>query len=252
MKMMKKLLYIITLFTFSVGIGQSENLFDQGKEHYKNGTYQEAISSWMQILDKGEASASLYFNLGNAHYKLNNIGPSIFYYEKALQLAPNDSEIKNNLAFAENARIDAIEPLPQSIFTKWHQSIANIFSFDGWAITAIVFSILFAILFLSYYFSATERRKRLYFASSSVVLLLLITAFSMAYLTHRDYEQTQMAIIFADQLDVKSEPTMGSNPVFTLHEGTKVQITSKDGDWLRILLADGKDGWVPASDLKQL
>lgn len=249
---MKKLLYIITLFTFSVGIGQSENLFDQGKEHYKNGTYQEAISSWMQILDKGEASASLYFNLGNAHYKLNNIGPSIFYYEKALQLAPNDSEIKNNLAFAENARIDAIEPLPQSIFTKWHQSIANIFSFDGWAITAIVFSILFAILFLSYYFSATERRKRLYFASSSVVLLLLITAFSMAYLTHRDYEQTQMAIIFADQLDVKSEPTMGSNPVFTLHEGTKVQITSKDGDWLRILLADGKDGWVPASDLKQL
>ena len=45
---------------------------------------------------------------------------------------------------------------------------------------------------------------------------------------------------------------MGSNVAFTLHEGTKVQISAQDGNWFRITLADGKDGWIPASDLKQL
>lgn len=249
---MKKLLYVVTLLIFSFATSQNNDLFEQGKEHYKNGTYQEAIGSWMEILDNGEASASLYFNLGNAHYKLNHIGPSIYYYEKALQLAPNDQDIKNNLAFAENARIDAIEPLPQSIFKKWHNSIANIFTFDGWAIISVIFSIAFVALFLGYYFSSTERRKRLLFAGSSIVALFLIMALIMAFYTNRHQQKTQLAIIFADELEVKSEPTMGSNPVFTLHEGTKVQITAEDGDWYRILLVDGKDGWVPASDLKQL
>lgn len=252
MEMMKKLLYVVTLLIFSFATSQNNDLFEQGKEHYKNGTYQEAIGSWMEILDNGEASASLYFNLGNAHYKLNHIGPSIYYYEKALQLAPNDQDIKNNLAFAENARIDAIEPLPQSIFKKWHNSIANIFTFDGWAIISVIFSIAFVALFLGYYFSSTERRKRLLFAGSSIVALFLIMALIMAFYTNRHQQKTQLAIIFADELEVKSEPTMGSNPVFTLHEGTKVQITAEDGDWYRILLVDGKDGWVPASDLKQL
>lgn len=126
------LLLIFMMFSISFSaFSQNEKLFDQGKELYKNGKYQQAINSWMQILENGEASSELYFNIGNAQYKLNQIGPSIYYYEKALQLSPNDSDIKNNLAFAENARIDAIEPLPQSVFTKWYNNIAHTFTFDG-------------------------------------------------------------------------------------------------------------------------
>lgn len=84
---MKKLLYLLILLVSFSSFGQSENLFEQGKELYKNGKYQQAITAWMQILDKGEHSAELYFNLGNAQYKLNHIGPSVYYYEKALQLS---------------------------------------------------------------------------------------------------------------------------------------------------------------------
>src|SRR5690606_29999626 len=193
---MKKLLYILILFVSFTSIGQNNTLFDQGKELYKNGKYQQAINAWMQILDKGEHSAELYFNLGNAQYKLNHIGPSIYYYEKALQLSPNDSDIKNNLAFAENARIDAIEPLPQSIFTKWYKNIADTFTYDGWAAAAILFSIIFVALFLLYYFSYTEKRKRIFFAISMVSALFLVATITMAFLTYRDYSKNQPAIIF--------------------------------------------------------
>ncbi|QAA83245.1 tetratricopeptide repeat protein [Aequorivita sp. H23M31] len=249
---MKKLLFLSILFFSIFGFGQNEKLFDQGKELYKNGKYQQAINSWMQILENGQASAELYFNIGNAQYKLNQIGPSIYYYEKALQLQPNDSDIKNNLAFAENARIDAIEPLPQSVFSKWYENVATTFTFDGWAIAGVIFSIVFVGLFLLYYFSYSERRKRLLFATSILAVLLMVGTVTMAFLTYGDYSNNQPAIIFSTQSEVKSEPSMGSNSAFVLHEGTKVQITAQDGNWYRIALADGKDGWIPASDLKQL
>jgi len=249
---MKKLLYLSILLFSILSFGQNDKLFDQGKELYKNGKYQQAINSWMQILENGQTSSELYFNIANAQYKLNQIGPSIYYYEKALQLSPNDSDIKTNLAFAENARIDAIEPLPQSVFTKWYNNIADIFTYDGWAILAVGFSIVFVILFLLYYFSYTEKRKRLLFATSILSILLLLGAVTMAFLTYGDYSKNQPAIIFASQIEVKSEPSMGSSSAFVLHEGTKVQILAQDGNWFRISLADGKDGWIPASDLKQL
>ena len=108
----QKKLFILTMMFFLSfsAFAQNTALFDQGKELYKNGKYQQAINAWMQILESGHHSAELYFNLGNAQYKLNHIGPSVYYYEKALQLAPNDADIKNNLAFAENARIDEPDP----------------------------------------------------------------------------------------------------------------------------------------------
>tara|TARA_R110002012_G_scaffold42572_6_gene115875 strand:+ start:46812 stop:47567 length:756 start_codon:yes stop_codon:yes gene_type:complete len=249
---MKKLLYILVLIVSFSAFSQNETLFEQGKELYKNGKYQQAINSWMKIVENGEHSAELYFNLGNAQYKLNHIGPSIYYYEKALQLSPNDQDIKNNLAFAENARIDSIEPLPQTVFSKWYTSISSIFTFEGWAVLAVALSLSFVALFLFYYFAFSERKKRLLFVSSMCAGLLLIASLTLAFFTYGDYSKNQPAIIFASEIDVKTEPSMGSNVAFTLHEGTKVQILAQDGNWFRITLADGKDGWIPATDLKQL
>lgn len=249
---MKRFFYLFLLLIPFLTFSQTLKWFDQGKEQYKNGKYQEAIDSWMRIVENGEHSPELYFNIGNAHYRLNHIGPSIYYYEKALQLSPNDQDIKNNLAFAENARIDSIEPLPSTIFSKWYENIAGIFTFNGWAVLAVVFSLLFVALFLLYYFSFTERRKRLLFASSMFAGVFLLGSLILAFMTYSDYSKNQPAIIFASEIEVKTEPSMGSNSAFVLHEGTKVQIVAQDGNWFRISLPDGKDGWIPASDLKHL
>tara|TARA_R110002072_G_scaffold22615_1_gene79273 strand:- start:91754 stop:92503 length:750 start_codon:yes stop_codon:yes gene_type:complete len=249
---MKKLIYISVLLVFGSVFGQNGPLFEQGKERYKEGKFQEAVDSWMKILNSGEHSANLYFNLGNAHYKLNNIGPSIYYYEKALQLDPNDSDIKTNLAFAEHAKIDAIEPLPKTVFAKWYATTSGILSFNGWAIAAVAFSVLFTILFLTYYFSVSERKKRLLFGGALFSILFLIISLAMAFQIQSDTRKDKPAIIFAESIEVKSEPNMGSELAFVLHEGTKVQIIDQDESWVRIELSNGKDGWIPLSDIKQL
>ena len=105
---MKNLVIICIFLIAALAGAQDVVLFDQGKENYKGEDYNQAIQDWKTILEHGNHSASLYFNIANAHYKLNEVGPSIYYYEKALQLAPKDRGIKTNLAFAENAKIDAM------------------------------------------------------------------------------------------------------------------------------------------------
>lgn len=253
--MMRKIVHILCLFLYltgSVAFAQDQSKFEAGKEAYKNENFQQAIDHWKTILDKGEHSAALYFNLGNAHYKLNNIGPSIFYYEKARQMDPFDADIKNNLAFAENARIDVIEPLPQTVFRTWYKNVSGVFDYNGWAINAIVFSFLFVLLFLLYYYAASERRKRLLFAVSMAIMFFLVVSVVLAFLTFSDHQKDNPAIIFTEEVEVRDAPSVGGEVNFLLHEGTKVQLLERDSDWVRIRLEDGKDGWMPIADLKEL
>ncbi len=243
---------VIFLFFTAINFAQNGPLFEQGKSLYKAGNQQEAVTSWLKIIDNKQHSAELYFNIANAHYKLNNIGPSIYYYEKALLLAPNNSDIKNNLAFAENAKVDAIEPLPKTIFYKWYHIVSEVLTFDGWAYVTVLFSVCFVLFFLVYYFSYSERRKRLFFAAAAFSILLVGMSISMAYSTYGDAIKNQPAVIFAEIIEVREAPNLGSEISFTLHEGTKVQMEEKDADWVLIQIANGKEGWIPYSDLKEL
>ena len=245
-------IFIFLMIISNQSYSQNKSLFEQGKSLYKAEKYQEAITSWMKILDHEKHSSELYFNLGNAHYKLNNIGPSIYYFEKALLLAPNDPDIKNNLSFAENAKVDAIDPLPKTIFYKWYHSISDLLTFDGWAYTSVFMGIVFVVCFLVYYFSYSEIIKRIFFVSSTISIFFLGMSLSMAFSTYEDAINNNPAIIFAESTDVREAPNLRSEISFMLHEGTKVQILERDVDWGLIEIANGKEGWIPLTDLKEL
>lgn len=249
---MKKALYILLFFVHALFFAQVEEAFELGNNLYKEGNYEAAALQWESILEKEMHSSELYFNLGNTYYKLNNIGASIYYFEKALQLAPGDRDIKNNLSFAQNQLIDAIEPLPKSIFSKWYHNTIGLFSYDVWAIIAVVLAFIFVALFISYYYTQQSSKKRLFFSASLSVLFLGIVTFAFAYITFSNALQISEAIIFSERVSVKNEPTNRSDAAFYLHEGTKVKIIDEDGDWYRIELVDGNDGWILKNDLKVL
>ena len=150
---MKHYIYILSfLFTSSI-FAQNQDLFEEANTYYNDGKFAEAIDNYQAILESGQHSADLYFNLANANYKLNNIAPSIYYYEKALQLAPNDPDIKNNMAFAQNMTIDAIDVIPDAGLSKLLNTTTHKMSFDTWAIVSVSLVFCFVILFLIYYFS---------------------------------------------------------------------------------------------------
>lgn len=245
----------MTIVVFLVSIlclAQNDQLFEKGNSFYNQEKYQEAINAYTVILESGQESASLYYNLANANYKLSNIGQSIYYYEKALELKPNDEDIKNNLAFANNATIDAIDVIPEGVISRTINGFTNMFSFDSWAWIAVLCVIIFVVLFLLYYTAHVSSKKRLFFLGSWISLLITVFAVVFAFKQYSHFANNQYAIIFAQESIVKSEPNLRSEEVFELHEGTKVKVTETVNDWRKIKLADGKIGWIPATDLKEL
>ena len=249
---MKYVIYIATLLLTGLTFAQNESLFEQGNKLYNEGNYEEAIVKYESILNTGNHSAELYFNLGNAHYKLNHIAPSIYNYEKALLLKPNDQEIKNNIGFAQNMTIDAVETIPQVGFTKFVNNTSKSMSFEHWGFSAITLVVLFVVLFLTYYFAYSPGRKRLAFIGSMVTLMLSFMALALAYHNYGLMKNDRPAIVFAEETQVKSEPNLRSNEAFVLHEGTKVQVLDTVNNWKKIKLADGKTGWIPQDDIKML
>lgn len=249
---MKQILYIIS-FLFSFGLfAQNNALFEKANALYNEGKYAEAIDHYEAILETDKHSADLYYNLANAHYKLNNIAPSIYYFEKAKLLNPNDLDIVNNIAFAKNMTIDAIDVIPDAGFSKLLSSITNKMSFDAWAKTAVVLVFCFVILFLAYYLAYSTLSKRLTFISSSTALILAILALLFAFYKYNLDKNDNPAIIFAQESKVKSNPNSRSEESFRLHEGTKVQVLETYEDWKKIELSDGKVGWVLSDDIKTL
>ena len=248
---MKSVIYIVIFFLGYFGNGQSN--FNQGNTFYNEGKYQEAIATYEAILDTGKHSAELYFNLANAYYKTNQIAPSVYYYEKALQLKPNDPDIKNNLSFAQNMTIDAIDVIPEVGINRFIKSVTNVLSFDNWAKLSVLLVVLFVSLFLGYYFSLTTYKKRLLFLSSFTTLFLALVALTFAFQKYNYDQRNKPAIVFASQAEIKTEPNLRSENAFNLHEGTKVQILENyDGNWVRIEIADGKTGWIASEDIKAL
>lgn len=250
---MKAVFFIISfLFTSLVIADQGPSLFEEGNALYNEGKYAEAIDKYMAILESEKHSADLYFNLGNAHYKLNNIAPSIYYYEKALQLDPNDKDINNNIAFARNMTIDAIDVIPEAGFSRLVKGITNTFSFDIWARVSIALVFCFVLLFLVYYFAFSTLVKRLSFIGSLVSLFLVCVTLAFAFHKYNLDKKDNPAIIFTQEAKVKSDPNVRSDEVFRLHEGTKVQVVNSYNNWKKIELSDGKTGWIVSEDIRLL
>ena len=229
-----------------------EALFQSANDHYAQARYAEAISDYEKILDQDLVSAAIYYNLANAHYKLNNVGETVYYFEKALQLAPGDPDIRNNAAFAENMKIDAIEKLPENTVKKWVDNTLSLLTFDGWAITSIVTLSLFVLLFLGYYFSYITLRKRVFFITAISSILLAVVSLSFAYTAFAKAQSDQPAIVFVPEVTIKSEPSPNSPTAFTLHEGTKVMVLETIESWKRIQIVDGQVGWIEETDIKLL
>lgn len=250
---MKKIIYILVLLVSTIAAAQNSKLFEQGNKMYNDGKFQDAIQMYESILDSGEHSAELYFNLANSYYKLNRIAPSIYFYEKATQLSPNDQDIKNNLSYANNMTIDAIETIPEMGLSRLLNNTINSFSFDVWAKLSVAMIVLFAMLFLAYYFSFSTIKKRLAFLGSIAALFLALIALSFAFQKYGYVQKDNPAIVFVQESEVKNDPNLRSESVFMLHEGTKVQILEIYNDsWTKIKIADGKTGWIVSQDIKAL
>lgn len=250
---MKKIIVLLLVLSSSILSSQNtQELFSKANSLYKKGNYLKAIELYNKIENSGNISSELYYNLGNCNYKLNNVAPSIYNYEKALQLDPLNEDAQNNLIIAKKLTLDRIEELPKSIFQKLNNQYLSKISYNAWAVISIILSFITAILFLLFYFSHTPSKKRLFFSTSVLSFLLLVLSLTVTYSQFKQTKNNIQAIIFPEEIHVKNAPTSDAEEVFILHEGTKVTVLDVVDQWKKIKLADGKIGWMLSKNLKEL
>ena len=249
---MKYLITLICLAIATIGWGQDQDNFDKATTLYQKGDYTQAAAVYSLILKSGKESSALYYNLGNTYYKLNNVPESIYYYEKALQLDPENTDAKNNLIFANQMKVDAITPLPKTWVRQLSDGIVGLFSAHTWAVLSIIGVFAFVLSFLLYYFVERTALKRTFFSLMLVFLFFAVGSYTLAHFCHKQVSQTQYAILFDKTVRVFSDANAYSSEVMQLHEGTKVEIIEDTKDWVKIRLVNGKTGWTKVSSLRKL
>lgn len=155
---------------------------------YQKGNYQQAIRDYEEILNNYGVSAEVYYNLGNAYYRTDNITKAVLNYERAHLLSPGDEDISFNLQFARSKTIDKITPESEMFFVTWWKALVNFTSVDCWAKTGIIAIIMALVLVLVYLFGPHIVLRKIGFFGGIffVAVFLLSNLFA--------YQQRQMLI----------------------------------------------------------
>ena len=221
-----------------------ESSWQSANQFYSDGNYEDAVNQYESILNSGYESSELYFNLGNAYFKLNQIPSAILYYEKARKLAPEDEQINFNLALANSRIVDKMEPLPEFFLRTWWKGARDIFSSNRWAGTGIFFFILALISAAVFIISTQVIQRKISFWAGVVFLGFMMISLTFSYSSYHEYSRQTSGIIFTPTVTVKSSPSDGSVDLFVIHEGTKVLVTDRVENWCEVKLANGNVGWV--------
>ncbi len=239
------LLLLIPLSASAVTKERADSAYAQ--EHY-----QQAIADYEALLKSG-VSADIYYNLGNAYYRTDNITKAILNYERALLLSPGDDDIRFNLQMARSKTIDKITPQSEMFFVTWYHSLVNLMSVDAWARTALFTLAIAIVLVLLYLFSDRMWLRKLgFFGALALVIVFLLSnlfAFQQKHkLTHRTG-----AIVITSAAAVKSTPSKNGTDLFILHEGTCVTMTDQSmREWKEIRMADGRKGWIETRQIETI
>ena len=245
------LFILLSLFAFMGKAQESVDAwFEQANAAYNMGNYDSAKIIYEKILATDMESVPLYYNLGNAYYKMHEYPLAIYYYEKALKIDPSNEEVQTNLAIANHAIVDKIEPVPQSFIVRgWRNARASLSGNQRAWCSIVFFALLLVSLFLFLRSRKVGLRKLGFFAGLVFLLAFGLSVVFAAQLKVASEKQDQ-AILMMPTVTVKSSPSETSVDLFVLHEGTKVSILETADGWCKIKIANGSVGWLMEDSMR--
>lgn len=217
-------------------------LFIDGTQAYKAGEYKAAAQSFEAIATLGVKNPDLFYNIGNAYLKSDDLGHAVLWYERARRLAPRDPDLLFNLAHAQGLVKDKIESsLNVTDILFFWQGLISLKWLQFLALGSSLFFFLWAGV-LQY------KQKKVFSGTGTLIFILFCFLFLVVCLeTHRiraDHE----AVIVSQTVTVRSGTMETATPLFDLHAGTKVKVFGEKPGYLKIQVAKGKMGWVAKKD----
>lgn len=250
---MKKIFAYITLSLLSLNMFSADvdALADSAQNYFMQTRYAEAVVLYDSICRMGYSSSDLYYNMGNCYYRLNEIPYSVYYYEKSLMLNPSNSDAEFNLNIANRSLKQVVEVLPKPFYERWGTAVLGIMGTDAWTIFNIIMLALVLAGIALYLFMGSIALRKLGFSVAVIAFVLFILTAICAYKSSVMITENNYAVVF-EQSMVKSSPNADAVNSFEIFEGLKVNVVDSANGMYNIRLADGKEGWIDANDVKLL
>lgn len=250
-----KTLMLTLLLMIPIASSAAENypdsLWNAANEAYAQERWEDAVNDYTAIAEASMESAPLWCNLGSAWYKSGNLGKAILCYERALKLDPSYEDARYDLELLNAMKLDRLESVPELILATWMKNLGRTLDSDSWAVCFLVFLVLTLAMVLLFILGSSATSRRAGFFTGVVCLLLAVASLSFSLWQKNEYMKADKAIIMKPVSSVKSSPSGDSaKDLFVLHEGTKVQVLDNVGGWSNIELSDGRQGWLPSSDIE--
>mgnify|MGYP003340999405 CR=1 FL=1 len=234
---------LLNLNLFSEQKLNYKKLADSASTLYKNGKFDQTLTIYKSIIESGCESWKLHFNLANCYFKMNKLGLAIAHYEKALKINPESEDVKLNLDIVSNHVVDKIKTKDLFIENEIRNYFVYKFNTEHWAIITIL-CLAMSIIFFSFYFlSVTVKMKRLGFWMGISFLIFFIISFALGKIEVNDKNELANAVVIEPQADLFENPDHNSKKI-TLHDGTRMKILQKEGEWINIQLSNGNEGWL--------
>ena len=222
-------------------------LWEKGNEAFAAGQWQNALNYYQMIEGENLQSADLYYNIGNTYFKMDDPAHAILYFERALKCDPSHADAAHNLSIATQMTLDRVDAVPEFILIGWFRNLRQSFSADTWATLTLVLLALAGILLLVFRNGASQALRKVSFIVACVLFAVTIGTFIFSLQQKHDMMREDSAIVIAPVCPVKSSPAEGGKTVFMLHEGTKIKLLDQVGDWSKVEIADGRQGWAQVS-----
>ena len=218
--------------------------FKSAGELYDAGKYADAAAVYEKI---APPTAAVFFNLGNAHFRLESLGHAVLDYERARQLAPRDPDILANLRFAEERLGVADSIVPTRPVVQFWESVAGSRTIRQWS-WAVVSGVWLTVFLMAGAIGWPRWRTGLVIGAVVAGGGLTVAA---GALTSR-VASAPTAIVVARRAEARFAPLADATVHFQLGEGTKVRIREDRGHWWHVERADGQQGWIKADTAERV
>ncbi|MCF0174376.1 MAG: BatD family protein [Bacteroidales bacterium] len=235
----------------SAAESRADSLWNTSVAAYSDGRFSEALDGFASIYNNGLESPKLLTNIGDCHYKLGNEAYAVLFYKRALRLDPGFKDAKYNLEIVGATLRDRIDVVPEFIFKTWNNAVCYSLTSNAWAVLCVVFFVIFLVCLVLFIAGRRSSVRKTGFFTGIVALLLSLLCLAYSAKIRKEYSVKDEAVITMGVVSVKNAPaSSGATDLFILHEGTVVRILDRVGSYYNIEIADGRNGWLPATSME--
>lgn len=253
---------LVSIFLLAVSIASfgSPALYEQADKAYSDRNYSKAATLYEQSIKEEGVSTDIYYNLGNAYYRLDSLSGAVIAYERALMLDPTNSDARANLEFVRTKLTDA-QGDTSSYSTIFIEKTMQLLTGNGWAVASLLLFAIFLTCAGYYILSKNEKVRKISFFSGLGMLAVTVASIVIALMvTGRQTDRSQAVVVVnSSQLSTSpATPANNTQQAFVLHEGTKVELidsvaTPMDATspmWYEVKIGADHRAWIPKSDVE--